>query len=135
MQDRPHKKDLLFALAKFLDDQVRDAIADPGLRFRVRIASNIAKVVALETMVEDTHDAAELEGLQAILPDVADGLGPNDGAGGRRRAIEVLNAALADAIRTRVLPDEAAARAHVKRTLIDKLSVVNPRFDTSLEIE
>lgn len=136
MQDRPDKDVLLAAIAKFLDEDVRPAIADPGLAFRVRIAANLARIVAIETNVEDGHDAREIEGLIAILPDQSSDL-PIAGATERRESIRMLNLALTERIRDADFDDEQLeqVRLHVERTLVDKLSVVNPRFDTRQEIE
>ena len=58
MQDRPSKEALLDAVATFLLEKVRPAIADPGLGFRVLIAANLASVAASEIRSEGTQDAA-----------------------------------------------------------------------------
>ena len=42
MQNRPSKTDLLEAVARFLERDVKPAIKDPSLSFRVLIAANLA---------------------------------------------------------------------------------------------
>lgn len=133
MQDRPDKVALLAAVARFLDGTVRPAIEDPGLAFRVRIAANLAKIVATECTLEDAHDAVELAGLAALMPDV--GLPELTDGSTRRAAIAELNGELARRIRTRELEDSPELAAHVRRSLEQRLSVINPRFDLSMEIE
>ncbi len=134
MQNSPDKVALLAAVAKFLDGDVREAIDDPALAFRVRIAANIAKIVATECHLEDRHDGTEFEGLVALMPDV----NPSDppaSSHGRRKLIAKLNAELAERIRSGALTDTKAAGAHLRRALGDRIAVINDRFDLSMEIE
>jgi hypothetical protein len=125
MQDRPDKEVLLDAVASFLVQQVRPAIADAGLNFRVLIAANLAGIVATEIRTGDAQDLAENERLRALLPDL--------GAAGTRE----LNRVLTDRIRSGAFDDAAivGVTAHVKQTLMEKLAVTNPRFETMLDIE
>jgi hypothetical protein len=133
MQDRPEKEVLLDALANFLIQQVRPAVSDPGLNFRVLIAANIAVQVAAEIRGEEAQDAAELRRLRELLADV-----PVSGdlatRSGQQAATKVLNHALAERLKLGTV-DFAKATEHLKQTLIEKLAVNNPRFDTALEIE
>lgn len=135
MQDRPSKEVLLDALSGFLMQQARPAIADPGLSFRTLIAANLAMVVANEIRSEETQNAAELARLRALLPDVPSQL---DGTRENLRAtIHALNVALSRKLRDGGF-DVAGfgrAQAHVKQTLLEKLAVNNPRFETELDIE
>ena len=77
MQNRPDKTDLLEAVARFLERDVKPAIKDPSLAFRVLIAANLAAVVAGELRVEDAATGAELDRLRALLPELAGALGPD----------------------------------------------------------
>ena len=111
------------------------AITDPGLSFRLLIAANLAGVVANEIRSEETQDGAELSRLRALLPDVPVTLdGTREGI---RSAIRALNRALATRLQENGFdgPALAQATAHVKQTLLEKLAVNNPRFETALEIE
>jgi hypothetical protein len=135
MQDRPAKEVLLDALSGFLLQQVRPAISDAGLNFRVLIAANLAMVVANEIRGEEAQNTAELSRLRDLLPDVR--AETTESPEAMRRAIEQLNKALAERLRKGDFDPAALGRAtaHVKQTLLEKLAVNNPRFDTALEIE
>jgi hypothetical protein len=135
MQDRPSKEVLLDALSTFLVQQVRPTISDPALSFRVLIAANLAMVVASEIRSEEGQNAAELERLRELLPDVV--VACDATLEGSRRAIATLNAALVERLRSGTFdaPAFARATAHVKQTLLEKLAVNNPRFETALDIE
>jgi len=132
MQDGPAKEMLLDAVAAFLLQQVKPAVADPALAFRVLIAANLATVAAAEIRAERGQNAAELARLQALLPEAA--LLESAGADA---AIGELNAELARRFRAGAFDAPGLARAtdHIKKTLAEKLAVNNPRFDLSMEIE
>jgi hypothetical protein len=133
MQDRPEKEVLLDAIANFLINQVRPAISDPGLNFRVLIAANLAVIAAAEIRGEETQDPAELNRLRALLADVPP-VGDLTTRTGRYEATRALNHALAEQLKAGKV-GYAQATAHLKQTLIEKLAVNNPRFETALEIE
>ncbi|MCA9560934.1 MAG: hypothetical protein KC583_20440 [Myxococcales bacterium] len=141
MQDFPDKATLLGAVAEFLDKTVRpaldasDAPNSRGLAFRVRVAAHMVATVAREVTFEGLHDAAELSRLRALLDRTDDPLPPNDMA--RRATLTELNAELARRLREDPLTedDQDAIRTHLVRTLEEKLSVVQPRFDVKMRIE
>jgi len=134
MQYRPTPETLLLALGDFLAKDVRPAIDDAGLSFRVLIAANLARIVAMELACEEGHDRAELTGLIDVLgADEADPVARS----ARRAAIERLNRELADRIAAGE-GDEAwldDVGVMVRQALKDRLSVSNPRFSTASEIE
>ncbi len=137
MQERPNKLVLLTAIARFLNEEARPALADPRLAFRALIAANLASIVASEMMTDDDHLLGELTRLRAIFED-ADPVAPVPArTDERREAVAALNVRLARALRDDTLPEAAVARvaAHLQETLRDKLSVDNPRFDTARTIE
>ncbi len=135
MQDFPDKATLLGAVAEFLDKTVRPAIEDKGLAFRVRVAAHMVATVAREVTFEGNHDAVELARLRRLLDRADDPLPPNDME--RRAVLTDLNAELARRLREDALTadDQAAIRTHLVRTLEEKLSVVQPRFDVKMRIE
>jgi len=135
MQDRPDKDVLLDAMATFLLTQVRPAISDPGLSFRVLIAANLANVVANEIRSEEEQDVAELTRLRDLLPEIR--VAPDGTRAGTHQAIRTLNKALAERLQAGGFDAAGLSRAtaHVKQTLLEKLAVNNPRFETALEIE
>lgn len=137
MQDAPDKNTLLAGVAMFLAGQVEPALKSPGahkgLAFRSRIAAHLVATVGRELAFEDTHDAAELTRLRALT-----GRADRDGAAlvgeARRAEITRLRAVLAGQLRSDDPIDEAATRAAVMQQLREQLQVVQPRFDTTIEL-
>jgi hypothetical protein len=134
MQDRPDRLTLLEAVARFLGEELAPAIDDRGLAFRVRIAAWLVQMVTLESLLGETQDAAQLVRLRKLL-DEAGETPPSPAA--LREAIVHLEARLCDRIREGGLDADERARitAHVKQTLLEKLAVVQPRFDTRPNVE
>lgn len=138
MQDRPDKAALLDAVARFLLSELRPHVADPALNFRVLIAANLASVVAKETRLEEAHDSAQLQRLQLLLPDVDVAEQANSRrSADRTAALKTLDSMLAERVREGGFDDSemGAVWCHVTETLREKLSVVNPRFDTTMVLE
>lgn len=133
MQDRPTHVELLDAVRAFLAADLAPAVTDRGLRFRVLIAANLLDVVTAELGAADGHFEAEVERLGALMPDVVDDqVLERSTAAGRRQILEVYERALVERIRAGSgdPSEDPALWAHVRQTLVEKLSVVNPRFDT-----
>lgn len=107
----------LAAVARFLDADLRPALTDRALSFRLRIASSLLQSLALEAAHTGALAAAEAQRLGAL------GLGDAS--------------ALARGLREGTVPPERerAVREHLIQTLRERLAAVNPRFDTSPEIE
>jgi hypothetical protein len=107
MQNRPDKTALLEAVARFLATEVKPAIGDPNLAFRVLVAANLAAVVAAEVATEEAQEEAEA------------------------------NAELCRRILAGELDDAAVreATAHAMLTLRGELFAQSPKFDPSLEVE
>lgn len=135
MHDPPDKSLLLVALARFLTEEVRPAISDPRLSFRVLIAAHLAMVVNAENQTEEAHAVAELGRLSRIFPAV-DVTAATTGEA-RRALLVSLHRRLAAEIRSSSLDEARASKItdHVRATLLATLSVNSPRFDTSAEIE
>jgi hypothetical protein len=135
MQDRPNKLVLLTAIARFLNEEARPALTDPRLGFRALIAANLASIVASELVTDEDHAADELLRLRAIFGVTGSPLParPRD----RHAEASEWNARLAKLLQSGAPTDAELEkiRAHVLQTLRDKLSVDNPRFETSMEIE
>lgn len=134
MQDAPDRQTLLAGVAMFLAGQVEPALkapgANPGLAFRSRIAAHLVATVGRELAFEEQHDAAELDRLCALLAEP----GPSLTGEARREAIRAHRATLAHKLRADQPIDEAATRAALMATLRDQLQVVQPRFDTRVEL-
>lgn len=133
MQQRPSKTELLRAVAQFLLAEAYPAIADKRLNFRVLIAANLANVVATELETGPALIDSEVSRLEALLPDVA---GDEHHESPAHRMAR-LNEELVLRLRSKQLDEKQRQQvwSHVKQTLIDTLGIVNPRFDTSAEIE
>jgi len=131
MQDRPDKTVLLAAIAQFLVTEVRPAVEDPALRFRVLIAAHLAGGIAREIATEDDLDTEQLSGLQALLGESEPIPGRSDE---RRAAIEAAQRRLAERIQAGDLDFDAVSE-HLQRVLAGMLRVSNPRFDLNPSIE
>jgi len=129
MQERPEPRAVLEALSRFLLEELHPAVPDKRLAFRVLIAAHLASTLAAELDERPSHAAAELERLEALLPDV------EAPTGDTRAALRTLNAALVERLGRGRLPDDAALRSHLRATLADALRVFSPRFDLSPDIE
>jgi Domain of unknown function (DUF6285) len=124
MQDPPEKEALLFAIARFLEEDVRPLVKDPRVNFRILIATHLAATVASECRTGAADEAAALARLRAIYTDSPEA------------SFRALEARLAADIRAaKIAGRDAAVVAHVKATLLAKLAVNSPRFDTRTEIE
>jgi hypothetical protein len=135
MQNRPDKATLLEAVARFLATEVKPAIADPALAFRVLVAANLAAVVAAEVMTEEAQEQAELERLRGLLG--AEGAPLPGSAAARKAEIRERNRALVALVGSAALGEADAQRIrdHVMLTLRGELLAQSPKFDTSLDIE
>ena|SRR5579883_1773038 len=118
---------LLEAIARFLEREVRPAVPEPRLHFRLLIAAHLARTIAEELRAGEATEAARIERLRALLPDVPL---PSDIASraSRSAALATLERALADRLRDGRL-EPARALGEVRRALAERLAIVSPRFD------
>lgn len=138
MQNRPDKSALLEAVARFLEREIKPAVKDPSLSFRVLIAANLCQLVSAEIQMEEAATDAELDRLAALLPDVDVDLGrARRSRDERGRALERYNRALCERLRSGELRADPGSEAweHITTTLRGELLTSSPRFDTSLDIE
>jgi Domain of unknown function (DUF6285) len=140
MQDAPNKETLLLAVAKFLISEVRPAVKDSRLSFRLLIAANLAAICAQESSGEDVQNAAERARLAKIFSAGGDHEEQVPGEP-LPHALEIAaitkgNALLAKGIRDGALDiaPRSAVFDHVKRTLKEKLAIDNPRFDVEKDL-
>lgn len=132
MQRRPSKSELLDAVAQFLMAEVAPAVTDKKVSFRVLIAAHLASTVAQELRGESPRIDAELERLQALLPNIVHGDARKLPERERQSALDLFNEQLAIRIRKGALDRDELSKAgqHLKQTLLETLAVVNPRFET-----
>ncbi len=135
MQERPDQATMLMAMAQFFASEVRPAIDDKGLSFRVLIASAVATSLALEQAGMHEREVAEMQSLGRILG----GLVPTGELSDRtrRHTLREMNTEVARGLRHDSLDDDtvAALAVHLKATLGARLAAINPRFDTRDKVE
>jgi hypothetical protein len=137
MQERPDKPALLEAVAHFLVADLHPALEDKRLAFRVLIAANLAATIAGELRFQDSLSLSELSRLRKLYPEAVPEDPPSMTTAGRLAALRDLNARLVRDVRERNLSagQMAIARAYTRRTLEETLTVLNPRFDTTRQID
>lgn len=134
MQDAPDKEAILLALAKFLDREVRPLVKEPRAAFRVLVGAHLAFTAAMESMDEDADLDAELERLRGLTKDTSP---KPDSRPERKRRVVLLEERLAARIREPKTSREELAiiREALKETLLAKLRVNSPRFDTRAHLD
>lgn len=121
MQDRPDRDELLKGVQRFLLEKVLPELEEP-LRFHTRVAANLLKIIGRELALEPELTALELERLASLLDEEPDG-------GQASGEVLRMNEELARRIREGQAdagPWRAEVLAHLKQTLLDKLSIANP---------
>lgn len=135
--DQPGKEDLLDAVARFLQQDVLGAVSDPGLAFRLRVAANLVGLVARECRQEEAQADQEFARYRALFPGQPPF--PTELIEHRRNTLRDFQRRLAERLRgeEEEWSDEALAAVakHLRASLQAELAIVNPRFDTRLEIE
>jgi hypothetical protein len=130
MQDRPDARELIEAVAHFVEREILPTLADPRLRFRGLVAANVLAVAARELaagsapLYDEWRRLSRLHGQSDPEPPPTD----DDGL---RRGLLALNRELCLRIRAGEA-DEGAWHdqvfAHVEATVIGKLEIANPRY-------
>lgn len=139
MQNQPDLGELLVAIGRFLDQDVRPLLKEhhSGLAFRALIASNLCQLAAAELSLEEAQDELELEGLSALYPDAESARDRGRAKRSQRReALAALNRRLAEELRAGLADErrrELVSR-HLMDTLRSRLMTVNPRFDSASDI-
>jgi hypothetical protein len=136
MQDRPTAQELIAAVAQFLGDELVPSLGDARLRFRALIATNVLAIVGRELEAAEPLAREQWQRLAALLERPA-GERP---AHPRVLAEDILamSRELCQAIRAGRADDGPAYEAvleHARQTLIEKLSISNPRFVAALARE
>ncbi len=135
MQDRPDARELVEAVAGFLQRELVPTIADPRLRFRALVAANVLSIVARELQAGSEPLRAEWQRLIMLLKSTQE-LPVDDHA--LRDAIITMNRELCARIRAGEMDDAplySAALEHAEATVIDKLRIANPRYLERVKIQ
>jgi hypothetical protein len=128
VNDRPTAAELAEAVRLFLEQELAPALEDARLRFGTLIAANVLGIVSRELATETDHLREEWTALAGLLGEM--GPTPTDPAE-LRRAVRGLNERLCQRIRDGALDDPEgfrAAAAVVRRQVVRKLEVANPRY-------
>jgi hypothetical protein len=129
VQDRPTASELLETIARFLDDELLSAL-EGGLQYRVRVASNLVKILEREVRLGPEaleRECARLSGvlqIEVLHLDVA-----ALGATGEQRVRE-LNRRLVERLQAPGEDDELERRAWSALMAIarDKLAIARPGY-------
>jgi len=127
VQDRPTYSELLEAVQHFIEADVMPALDGPR-KFHARVAANVLAIVRRELEVEDRQLRDEWQRLDALLGDT--GAIPTERDVLRRQLLE-----RSEALCARIRNGEAdtgpwrdAVLLHVRQTVVDKLTVANPKY-------
>lgn len=136
--DRPTSRELVDAVSAFLEAEVQPAL-EGSVAFHTKVAINVLRIVARELDNGAALDAAEAARLTELLGrgaaegGLAAAAADGDAAAGSAAAAELdaLNAALIDGIRSgRLDLDTPGLAAHLRATVLGKLSIDNPRYES-----
>ncbi len=128
MQDRPDARELVDAVAGFLQRELVPTITDPRLRFRTLVAANVLSIVARELQTGSEPLRAEWQGLARILNRTEEP--PRDDQT-LREAVTRLYREWCALIRAGEMDDEpqcSAALDQAEAAVIAKLRIANPRY-------
>lgn len=126
MQDRPTASELLAALADYLDNEMLPNTEGP-LQYRVRVASNLVKILQREQAFGNQTLVRERTELCRLL-----GISPDEFAPGTLvDQVEDLNQQLVTNLEERNFTDlfEKSAWAALMAITKDKLAIVRPGYD------
>ncbi len=129
MQDQPDARELVQAVAGFLEREIIPALSDPRLRFRALVAANVLTIVSRELTAGDTMLRAEWRRLADLL-DKGEGEAPQ-GNQQLREAVQSLNRELCARIRAGEAdaePWHSEVLNFVQAMVLDKLKIANPRY-------
>ena len=129
MQDRPSPVELIEAVRDFLAGEVAPALADRGLRYRMRIALHVLGIVAREVPDEEPRLRAEREALLSLL-DLPPSAPPGDSRLLRAWVLDA-NRTLCERIRSGAAdtgPWRERVLAHLQHVVDEKLQGSNPDF-------
>jgi hypothetical protein len=128
MNDRPTAVELIDAVRHYLEKELLPALTDARLRFQTLVAANVLSVAGRELASEELSLGEEVGALAALLGRACE---VPPGLSERRRCVRELNEELCARIRQGAFdaPDRwVAAAAEVRRLVVRKLEVANPRY-------
>jgi hypothetical protein len=120
MNDRPTARELIDAVRLYLEKELLPSLTDARQRFQTLIAANVLSVAGRELDAGGAMLAEERAWLSALLGEDGD--------------VPALNERLCERIRRGEFDDPerfAEAAAVVRRTVVRKLEIANPRYLSS----
>lgn len=113
-RSKPDSDILLQAAIDYLRNELQPTLSGYHA-FQTRVTVNVLEKVRRELVEGEAFDAAERARLAALL--------------GHEGTLEELNRELAGKIRSGAIPlDDGVLRAHVRQSLVEALSVNNPKW-------
>ncbi len=129
MQDQPDARELVQAVAEFLEREIIPTVADPRLRFRTLVAANVLAIVSRELAAGDVSTRQEWLRLVELLGKGS--VEPPQGVQELRDAVRALNRELCERIRSGAAdaePWHGEVWSYAEASVIDKLKIANPRY-------
>jgi hypothetical protein len=117
MNDRPSARELIDAVRLYLEKELLPSLTDARQRYQALIAANVLSIAGRELDAEGATDAEERGWLAALLGEAGD--------------VRDLNQKLCEQIRHGAFDDPrrfAEAAAVVRRVVVRKLEIANPRY-------
>jgi hypothetical protein len=125
---RPDEPTLLRAVARFLDTDVRGAVTDRGLAFRLRIAAHLLATTAAQLEQSEVLEHGALDSLARLLDAEPASEQP------RRDALNALQAELGARLAAGTV-DREASLVWLQDALRTQLTLTSPRFDLATDVE
>ncbi len=135
MQDRPDARELIEAVAGFLQKELVPVITDPRLRFRALVAANVLSIVGRELQAGSEPLRAEWQRVARVLARM--GEPPGDDRTLREEVI-AMNREWCRRIRAGEMDSEPLYSTSLEQataTVIDKLRIANPRYLERLKVQ
>lgn len=129
MQDRPDARELVEAVAGFLEREIIPTLSEPRQRFRALVAANVLAIVSRELASGDAALRDEWQRLVQLLNKPA--VDPPGSSEELRKQLAAFSRELCDRVRAGEADDEplfGQVLAHAEATVMDKLRIANPRY-------
>ena len=118
MTRQPTKQSLVKAARKFLQQELKPALTDSALQYKLRIAMNVLAIVERELAQEHVTEQKLTDGLRQLLSIDSD-------------STQDMTAELCERIRQGKFDNaEYALLQHLEQTALNRLAIDNPRYSS-----
>jgi hypothetical protein len=118
MTHQPTKQSLIEATRKFLEQELKPALTDTALQYKLRIAMNVLAIVERELAQEHVAEQEQSAGLRHLLD--SDSVSTQD-----------MTTQLCQRIQQGKFDSaEDALLEHLEQTALNRLAIDNPRYST-----